>query len=54
MTTPLFLLRCTELGLSMEDLELLSIGMVSDMVAEKQRDGMKFPDKPLQKDFDAF
>ena len=31
MTTPLFLLRCVQLGLSMADLELLSIGLINDM-----------------------
>ncbi len=30
MTTPLFLLRCVQLGLSMADLELLSIGLMED------------------------
>jgi len=32
MTTPLFLLRCVQLGLSMADLELLSIGLINDTV----------------------
>jgi hypothetical protein len=31
MTTPLFLLRCVQLGLSMADMELLSIGLINDM-----------------------
>ena len=31
MTTPLFLLRCVQMGLSMEDLEHLSIGLVNDL-----------------------
>ena len=30
MTTALFLLRCVQLGLSMQDLELLTIGMGSN------------------------
>ncbi len=33
MTTPLFLLRCVQLGLSMQDLDLLSIGLINDMYA---------------------
>ena len=36
MTTPLFLLRCVQLGLSMADLELLSIGLINDMYAESR------------------
>ncbi len=35
MTTPLFLLRCVQLGLSMADTELLSIGLVNDMYTEQ-------------------
>ena len=31
MTTPLFLLRCVELGISIHDLDLLTIGLVVDM-----------------------
>ena len=33
MTTPLFLLRCVQLGISMGDMELLSIGLINDMYA---------------------
>lgn len=28
MTTPLFLLRCVEIGISIRDLDLLTIGMI--------------------------
>lgn len=35
ITTPLFLLRCLEIGLSMSDLNLLTIGMVLDIWTEK-------------------
>ena len=38
MTTPLFLLRCVQLGLSMADLELLSIGLINDMYCESRND----------------
>ena len=38
MTTPLFLLRCVQLGLSMADFELLSIGLVNDMYTESRND----------------
>ena len=34
MTTPLFLLRCVQLGLSMADTELLPIGLVNNMYTE--------------------
>ena len=54
MTTPLFLLRCVQLGLSMADLELLSIGLINDMYAESRND--EHPDARLavQSDFDCF
>jgi hypothetical protein len=41
MTTPLFLLRCIEIGISIRDLDLLSIGLVLDIWTEKANDGVK-------------
>ncbi|MCM1269796.1 MAG: hypothetical protein NC247_04100 [Ruminococcus flavefaciens] len=38
MTTPLFLLRCVQLGISLSELELLTIGLVNDMFTERERD----------------
>ena len=38
MTTPLFLLRCVEVGISIQDLDLLTIGIVLDMWTEKSND----------------
>ena len=54
MTTPLFLLRCTEVGISISDLDLLSIGLVLDMWTEKSNDGVKFNRIADQSDFDKF
>lgn len=54
MTTALFLLRCTEIGVPIRDLELLSVGMVMEMFAEKQNDGFKYPYLATQEDFDKF
>ena len=45
MTTPLFLLRCVEVGISIQDLDLLTIGIVLDMWTEKVAQ---------QEDFDKF
>ena len=42
MTTPLFLLRCTEIGISIADLDLLTIGLVMDMWTEKGNDSAKY------------
>ena len=38
MTTALFMLRCVQLGLSIQDLDLLTIGMVEEMMIESQND----------------
>lgn len=54
MTTPLFLLRAVELGLSVSDLSLLTIGLVNDMFTEKNNDEYKYKEVPTQDDFDKF
>ena len=62
MTTPLFLLRCVQLGLSMADLDLLSmaelelrsIGLINDMYAESRNDDCKYAQIATQEDFDRF
>lgn len=55
MTTPLFLLRYVQLGLSLRDLDLVTIGMVNDMYAESRNDDYKeYWEIAQQSDFDAF
>lgn len=63
MTTPLFLLRCVEIGISIRDLDLLTIGLVIDMWTEKANDSISSGSGgkggstvrvATQKDFDAF
>ena len=59
MTSPLFLLRCVQLGISIRDLDLLTIGMVNDMYAESGNDEYKgyaqiATQSDLVMDFDAF
>jgi hypothetical protein len=59
MTTPLFLLRCLEAGISIRDLDLLTIGMVLDIWTEKGNDDYKYGEKDTvrnasQQDFDRF
>ena len=54
MTTPLFLLRCVELGISIRDLDLLSIGLVLDMWTEKANYGVKYNRVATREDFDKF
>ena len=57
MTTPLFLLRCVQLGISIRDLDLLTIGMVNDMYVESGDDQdavKKYSVSATQADFDRF
>ncbi len=59
MTTPLFLLRCLEAGISIRDLDLLTIGMVLDIWTEKGNDEVKYKTVDSvrlagQEDFDRF
>jgi hypothetical protein len=53
MTTPLFLLRCKQLGLSMTELDLLTIGLINDMFCERERDDFDgWTQQATQEDFD--
>lgn len=52
MNTPLFLLRAVQLGLSIADLDYLSVGMVFDMLVEKQNDSYEYPVLATQADID--
>ena len=59
ITIPLFVLRCLEVGLSISDLDLLTIGMVLDIWTEKGNDGEKYETQAEireanQHDFDVF
>ena len=55
MTTPLFLLRCVQLGISIRDLDLLTIGMVNDMFVESRNAEYKgWKQVATQEDFDRF
>lgn len=54
MTTPLFLLRCVQLGLSLSELDLLTIGMVNDMYTESSNDDYNYKEIATQEDFDLF
>ena len=53
MTTALFLLRCVEIGISISDLDLLTIGMVLDVWTEKGNDSVTYGRIAGQREFDA-
>lgn len=54
MTTQLFLLLCSEVGISNRDLDLLSIGLGLDMWTENASDGVKYRRIADQTDFDKY
>lgn len=54
MTTPLFLLRTVQMGLSLGEMDLLSIGMVNDMFVEQGNDDYPYREIATQEDFDKF
>ena len=54
MTTPLFLLRCLEIGLSIRDLDYLTIGMLMDIWTEKGNDSVKYDSIATQRTLISF
>ncbi|MCD8037534.1 MAG: hypothetical protein LUE96_00340 [Lachnospiraceae bacterium] len=52
--TPLLLLRYVQLGISIRDLDLLTIGIVNDMYCESSNDSCKYASLADQHDFDLF
>ena len=57
MAMPLFLLKCVQLqlGLSLRNLDLVTIGMVNDMYAENSDDDFDgYMEVAGQEDFDCF
>lgn len=54
MTTPLFMLRCLQVGLNLDDLDKLEIGLVNDMFVEMANDHCEWDYKATQADIDAF
>jgi hypothetical protein len=55
MTTPLFLLRCKQLGLTLTELDMLTIGIINDMFTERENDDFDgWTEVAGQADFDLF
>ena len=54
MTTPLFLLHCVQLGISIRDLDLLTVGLVNDMHIANDNDNENYAQVATQRDFDPF
>lgn len=54
MTTPLFILRAVQLGISIRDMDLLTIGLILDMYTENANDREQYPDMATQDDMNQF
>jgi hypothetical protein len=54
MTTPLFLLRCLQVGLSIRELDLLTVGMVNDIFIENMNNDCEYAMIGGQEEMDAF
>lgn len=54
MNTALFMLRAAQIGISVADLKLLTVGMVLDMYTEALNDGEEYETVATQEDFDRF
>lgn len=52
LNAALFMLRCTQCGIAISDLELLSIGLVQDMFIEQKNDEYEYAHKATQSDID--
>ena len=50
----IFMLRCAELGLSDNALYNMSMGMVFDLMTEKENDSYRYPYKATQDDIYSF
>lgn len=50
----MFLLRCVQLGISIRDLDLLTVGMVNDMYIEGDNDSETYAQVATQRDYDLF
>ena len=48
------MLRCVQLGLSVADLDLVTVGLVTDMITEKCNDEEEYDEQAGQEEFDKF
>jgi hypothetical protein len=48
------LLRCVELGISIRDMDLLTVGVVQDMFIEKENDDYDYAQVATQEQMDRF
>lgn len=54
MNTALYILRAKQIGLSLDEMEQLDEGFITDMIIESNNDGCEYKQLADQKDFDSF
>jgi len=54
MNTAVYLLRAFQLGLSVDDMKQLTVGMVFDMIIESNNDNCEYDVQATQEDFMRF
>lgn len=54
LTTAMFLLRCKELGLSIQELSSITVGMVFDMLIERNNDNFTYDVQATVSDVNNF
>lgn len=54
VNTPLYVLRCIQVGLKLSDLDVLDYGFIQDMITELDNDSYKYKEVANQTDFDKF
>lgn len=54
LTTAMFLLRCKDLGLSIQELSSITVGMVFDMLIEKSNDSFTYDVQATVSDVNNF
>lgn len=48
------MLRAVKLGITIRDMELVTIGMINEMYAEEANDSLDWPELATQEDMDRF
>lgn len=54
MNTALYVLRAKQMGLSLDEMEKLEEGFITDMIIESNNDNCEYKQLADQRDFDAF
>lgn len=54
MNLAVFLLRAIQIGLTLDDLDSLEYGTVTDMITESSNDSFEYKELASQEDFDKF